>query len=129
MKEAFPNIPKDQLKILDAGAGTGLTGTELHKLGCTDIHALDISQEMLNVTKEKGVPYKICLHPSDREEDQFETGEFDAVIDAGVLVKALVRPAAFVEIIRMVKIGELLILFFCFVLELVEREREPRIGD
>ena len=70
VKEAFPKpFPKDQLKILDAGAGTGLTGTELHKLGCTDIHALDISQEMLNVTKEKGVPYKICLHPSDREED------------------------------------------------------------
>ena len=58
MKEAFPNIPKDQLKILDAGADSGLTGTELHKLGYADIHALDISREMLNVAKEKGVPYQ-----------------------------------------------------------------------
>ena len=119
MKEAFPNIPKDQLKILDAGAGTGLTGTELHKLGCTDINALDISQEMLNVTKEKGVPYKrfVCTPLTEKRIPEFETGEFDAVIATGVAA----RPAAFVEIIRMVKIGELLILFL-FVLELVERE-------
>ena len=129
VKEAFPNIPKDQLKILDAGAGTGLRGTELHKLGYTDIHALDISQEMLNVAKEKGVLYKrfVCTPLTEKRIPEFETGEFDDVIAAGVLFKAHVRPAAFVEIIRMVKIGELLILFL-FVLELVERgSRESEI--
>ena len=108
MKEAFPNTLKDQLKILDAGAGTGMTGIELHKLGYTDIQALDISQEMLNIAKEKGVPYKrfVCTPLTEQSIEEFETGEFDALISAGVLVKAHVRPAAFVEIIRMVKTGK-----------------------
>ena len=38
--QVFPSAPKNQLKILDAGAGTGLTGFELHKLGYTNIDAL-----------------------------------------------------------------------------------------
>ena len=85
-----------------------MTGIELHKLGYTDIHALDISQEMLNIAKEKGVPYKrfVCTPLTEQSIEEFETGEFDALISAGVLVKAHVRPAAFVEIIRMVKTGK-----------------------
>ena len=108
VKQVFPNTARDQLKILDAGAGTGMTGVELQKLGYTDIHALDISQEMLNIAKEKGVPYKrfICTPLTEKRIDKFETGEFDGLISAGVLVKAHVRPAAFVEMIRMVKAGK-----------------------
>ena len=85
-----------------------MTGIELHKLGYTDIHALDISQEMLNIAKEKGVPYKrfVCTPLTEQSIEEFETGEFDALISAGVLVKAHVRLAAFVEIIRMVKTGK-----------------------
>ena len=105
--QVFPNAPKDQLKILDAGAGTGLTGFELHKLGYTNIDALDISQEMLNVAKEKGVYRRyVCCSLTEKKIDEFETGEFDALIATGVLVKAHVRPAAFVEMIMMVKAGE-----------------------
>ena len=105
--QVFPNAPKDQLKILDAGAGTGLTGFELHKLGYTNIDALDISQEMLKVAKEKGVYRRyVCCSLTEKKIDEFETGEFDALIATGVLVKAHVRPAAFVEMIRMVKAGE-----------------------
>ena len=85
-----------------------MTGIELHKLGYTDIHALDISQEMLNIAKQKGVPYKrfVCTPLTEQSIKEFATGEFDALIAAGVLVKAHVRPAAFVEIIRMVKAGK-----------------------
>lgn len=107
-RQVFPETPKDQLKILDAGAGTGLTGVELYKLGYTNIDALDISQEMLNVAEKKGV-YKrfVCTPLTEQRIAEFETGEFDALISAGVLVKAHVRPAAFVEMIRMVKTGGL----------------------
>ena len=62
VNQVFPNANKTQLKILDAGAGTEHIGIELLKLGHTDIHVLDISQVMLNIAKEKGVPYRwfIC---------------------------------------------------------------------
>ena len=124
-KQVFPETPKDQLKILDAGAGTGLTGIELYKLGYTNIEALDISQEMLNVAEKKGV-YKrfVCTPLTEQRIAEFETGEFDALISAGVLVKAHVRPAAFVEMIRMVKTGESCLSFILFSWCERERERE-----
>ena len=114
-KQVFTETPKDQLKILDAGAGTGLTGVELYKLGYTNIEALDISQEMLNVAEKKGV-YKrfVCTPLTEQRIAEFGTGEFDALISAGVLVKAHVRPAAFVEMIRMVKTGESYLSFILF---------------
>jgi len=114
VKNVFQDKPKGEVKIIDAGAGTGMVGIELHKLGYTDLCALDISQGMLNEAKKKNVPYKkfICACLSDQRILEIETGEFDALISAGTLVKAHVRSSAFVEMIRMVKVGGLL----CFSL-------------
>lgn len=123
VKESFPNTPKDQLKILDAGAGTGPIGIELDKLGYTCVHALDISEEMLNVARKKGVPYKrfICTALTEKRVCEVETGEFDIVIAAGALIMANVRPEALVEIVRMVKKGELVFVSFEGELDLRRR--------
>lgn len=109
----FPDMPKDQLKIIDAGAGTGILGRYLEMIGYTSLHALDISQEMLDEAKKKNV-YKrfICASLSDKRIPEIETGEFDAMICAGTLVKGHVRSSALIEMIRMVKIGGLL----CFTI-------------
>ncbi|KAM7451521.1 Methyltransferase domain [Porites harrisoni] len=128
VNEVFPNINKTQLKILDAGAGTGPIGIELLKLGYTDIHALDISQEMLNIAKDKGVPYKrfICCPLTEKKIDELETGEFDALISAGTLIKANVRPEALVEMIRIVKTGGLV----CFSLRYNEvDDYQPKMTE
>ena len=110
VRQVFPDKPKDELKIIDVGAGTGLVGEELHKLGYSDLHALDISQEMLNEAKKKNVYNKlICASLSDQGIPDVETGEFDALICCGTLLMAHVRPSAFVEMIRMVKIGKFLL--------------------
>ena len=102
----FPDRPKDKVKIVDAGAGTGFIGVELSKLGYTDLSALDISQEMLDKAKEKNV-YKnfICASLSDHQIPEIKTGEFDALICGGTLVKGHVRSSAFVEMVRIVKKG------------------------
>ena len=52
------------VKILDVAAGTGLVGVELVKVGFKHIVALDYSQEMLDLAKEKG---------NDDTKDQFDT--------------------------------------------------------
>lgn len=108
IKQVFQEKPKDEIEIIDAGAGTGMLGIELQKLGYNNLHALDISQDMLNEAKKKKVPYRkfICAPLSDQRISEIETGEFDALASAGTLVKAHVRACAFVEMIRMVKIGK-----------------------
>ena len=82
---------------------------ELHKLGYTNLHALDISQEMLNEAKKKNV-YKriICAPLNDQRIPEIETGEFDAMICGGTLLRGVVRSFALVEMVRMVRPGKLL---------------------
>ena len=106
IKQVLRDKPKDEIKIMDAGAGTGNIGVELRKLGYTNLHALDISQEMLDEAKKKNV-YKevICAPLNDQRIPEINAGEFDALICCGTLVYGHVQSGAFVEMIRMVKIG------------------------
>lgn len=95
------------MKIIDVGTGTGLLGVELHELGYTSLTALDISPEMLNETRKKNVYKKfICASLSDQLIPEIGTGEYDALICAGTLVKGHARSSAFVEMIRIVRIGK-----------------------
>lgn len=108
IKQVFPDKPKDDIKIVDAGAGTGLNGVELHKLGYANLCALDISQGMLNEAKKRNVYKKfICAALDDQRIPEIETGEFDALICGGTMLEGHIRPSALVEMIRMVRIGKL----------------------
>ncbi len=92
---------------MDAGAGTGQVGVELQKLGYDNIDALDISHGMLNEAKKKNVYQKfICVSLSEQPTPGIEADEYDALICAGTLIFAHVKPAAIDEIIRMVRNGE-----------------------
>lgn len=107
IKQVFQDKPKNEIKIIDVGAGTGLIGVELKKLGYTNLHALDMSQEMLNEAKKKNAYQKfICAPLRDQRISEIETGEFDASICCGTLIAGHFRAEAFVEMIRMVKIGK-----------------------
>ena len=71
----------DQIKIIDAGAGTGLIGVELKKLGYTNLCALDISAEMLREAKKKEVYTEfICTSLNGQSIPQIKSGQFDALI-------------------------------------------------
>ena len=88
------------------GAGTGLIGIELQKLGYSNLHALDISPEMLKEAKKRNI-YKrfFCVGLSDQLISEIQTGEFDGLICAGTLLTGHIRAAAFEEMVRMVKHG------------------------
>jgi len=108
IKQAFPDQKQSQVKIIDAGAGTGLAGVELSKLGYTKIDAIDISQEMLNEAKKtKAYTKFICAPLNEQRNPEIETGEYHGLICTGTLVPAHVRPEALEEMIRMVKTGGL----------------------
>ena len=53
--EALARFAPEGAKVLDAGAGTGLAGRELARLGYADIEAMDMSQGMLEQASAKGV--------------------------------------------------------------------------
>lgn len=101
--------PKDEVKIIDCGAGTGLCGVELHKLGYTHLCAVDISPEMLNEARKKNVYQKfICAPLNSDQNPEVNTGEYDVMICFGTLCAAHVKATALVEMIRMIQIGGLL---------------------
>ncbi|KAJ7371940.1 Methyltransferase domain [Desmophyllum pertusum] len=81
LRETFNNDPT-KLRILDAGAGTGIVAKVLLDLGYTNMDALDISQKMLD-----------------------EAEKYDALICVGTLTVGHVKPVALDEIVRVVKPG------------------------
>ena len=104
-EEIFPGADKN-LKILDAGAGTGIIGEMLVKQGYTNVDALDISPKMLDIAEKKNI-YKrlICAPLSDVRIDQIQTAEYDVTLCAGTIVYGQAKPMALDECIRHVRPG------------------------
>ena len=101
VQEEFKDTPKDKVKVMDAGAGTGLVGVELHKFGFTTIDALDISPGMLNEAKKKNVDKKfICAALGGQQIPEIKTGEKDVLICVGMFAITHVPPVALTEIMR-----------------------------
>jgi len=72
------------VRILDVAAGTGLVGVELAKLGFKNIDALDYSQEMLDLAKEKGCYQNyICAPFGNTIPDGMKARSYDCVIMLG----------------------------------------------
>ena len=90
--------------VLDAGAGTGLMGLVLAPLGFRDLIGIDVSRDMLEYAREKGVY---------RELRQMELGgrldlpsdAFAAVVAAGVFAAGHAPPESFEDLIRVTKRG------------------------
>ena len=96
-------VPADA-NVLDAGAGTGLAGERLAVAGFTNMAAMDISQGMLDVAKEKNV-YSSFHQMVMGETLGFETDEFDAVISIGVFTLGHAPIDSFDELVRVTKPG------------------------
>lgn len=91
-----------EARILDAGAGTGLVGEALGRLGYQDLHAIDISEGMLEQARRKGV-YRDFRQMALGEELGYDSDYFDAVISVGVFTEGHAPPEGFDELIRITK--------------------------
>jgi len=89
-------------KILDAGAGAGMVGVQLHQLGYQQLMAIDISQGMLTQTRQKNV-YTECHQMTLGEPLAFPTDSFDVIIVAGVFAEGHAPANSFDELIRITK--------------------------
>ena len=105
--KTFPSKRKDEIKIIDVAAGTGLAGLELIKLGYTNIDALDGSQEMLNQAKKKNVYQRlICSYLSDQRTSEIETGQYDALTCVNAIGNKHIILNALTEMCRIVSKGK-----------------------
>lgn len=122
--KAFPAKRKDEIKIIDVAAGTGLAGVELSKLGYTNIDALDMSQEMLNQARKKNVYQRlVCSYLSDQKTSEIETGQYDALTCVNAIGNKYIIQNAMTELCRIVSKGGLL-CFDIFDEDMVEWQQK-----
>ncbi|KAF1361413.1 S-adenosyl-L-methionine-dependent methyltransferase [Lizonia empirigonia] len=99
-----PSQVLKDLRIIDAGCGTGTVGTELAKMGADDIDGLDISGGMLQIARKSGA-YKNLKTADLTKRLEFEDGEFDALVCCGTFTHGHLGPEPLAEFVRIVKSG------------------------
>ena len=89
------------LKILDAGCGTGLVGIELKKCGYSNIDGVDFSQNMLDLIPQ-GI-YKKIEKVDLNKLLKFKDNMYDVIMCVGTFTYGHVKPQALDELIRITK--------------------------
>ena len=90
--------------ILDAGAGTGLTGWIVSLLGYQGLVAMDLSSGMLELARKRGM-FKAFHQMALGEPLDFEDNYFGAVVATGVFTVGHAPSSSFDELARIVKPG------------------------
>ena len=93
-------LSKD-IKIFDAGCGTGLVGIKLKKFGYTNIDGADLSKKLLDLIP-KGFYNKLEQIDLNKPLNK-KSNIYDAVLCVGTFTFGHVKPPALDELIRVVK--------------------------
>ena len=92
---------KKDMKIFDAGCGTGLVGVELKKFGYTNIDGADLSKKLLDLVPKN---YYNKLDQIDLNQPlEIKNNFYDAVMCVGTFTYGHVKPYALEEFLRITK--------------------------
>ena len=98
------NLNDKDARILDIGCGTGLTVVELEKAGYTNLHGIDLSEDMVEVAGSRGIYTDIKTGDINQPLD-YEDNFFDGAISSGTFTHGHVGPEPLGEICRILKPG------------------------
>ncbi|WP_263741263.1 class I SAM-dependent DNA methyltransferase [Albidovulum litorale] len=90
--------------VLDVGAGTGLVGEALARVGIGPIDGIDISAEMLAVAAQKGA-YRDTVKADLTQPLPLPDDAYAGCISAGTFTTGHVGPDAFAELMRITRPG------------------------
>jgi len=90
-----------EIKIYDAGCGTGLVGVALKKYGYTNFDGVDLSQKLLDLVPN-GL-YKNLSKTDLNKPLNINDNEYDAALCVGTFTFGHVKPPALDEFIRITK--------------------------
>lgn len=94
--------------IFDCGCGTGMTGTELAKLGYTNVRGMDLSQKSITIARSKGV-YVDVTQGNVNEPLAYPDQHFHGVTCVGVMSYVENYRNLFDEWIRITKPGGIIV--------------------
>lgn len=100
------HAPDKTMQVLDVGAGTGLAGLELTKLGFTNIDAIDYSADMLAEAAQRDI-YKNLIESDLNNPLGIADATYGAAVCTGTFTHGHVGPSCLAELFRIVRPGGL----------------------
>ncbi|MFT5261120.1 MAG: putative TPR repeat methyltransferase [Saprospiraceae bacterium] len=101
------HLPNKQSKVLDVGCGTGLTIKGLFEAGYTQLHGLDLSEDMVKVATSRGFYQGLKVADVNQPLD-YNNEQFDAIISSGTFTHGHAGSEPLIELFRTLKVGGLL---------------------
>ena len=100
---------KNDVPVLDVGAGTGLIAEVMNKKNTIDIDAIDISPEMLESAKSKNC-YNKLLEADLTKNLDIDNNYYGAIVSAGTFTHGHIGPNALDELLRISKPSGLFVI-------------------
>ena len=100
---------KNDVPVLDVGAGTGLIAEVMNKKSTIDIDAIDISPEMLESAKSKNCYNKLIEADLTKNLD-IDNNYYGAIVSAGTFTHGHIGPNALDELLRVTKPSGLFVI-------------------
>jgi len=109
LKKYAPAGKEETYKILDAGAGDGLSGKAITDQGFKEVTGIDLSPELIKIARKNKI-YKKAEVADLSKPLKYRTDEFDAMTVVGVMTYLEPDGCSLAEMCRVVKQGGLVIL-------------------